>query len=76
MNKFEETSQAYKDYMALANECFENIKNKICETEERQKEIAWEQNKLWNLMTPEEQIEADETVLRTTIYLQASKEKY
>ncbi len=71
-----EVSQAYKDYMALADKFFEHLKNGTSETPEKQAEIYKEQSRLWDLMTLDEKWEADDTVLRTTIYLQASKEKH
>jgi hypothetical protein len=71
-----EVSQAYKDYMALADKYFENLRNGTSETPEKQAEIDKEQSRLWDLMDPEEQWQADDTVLRTTIYLQASREKH
>lgn len=75
-NEQSQISKAYKDYMALADKFFEYLKNGTSETPEKQAEIYKEQSRLWDLMSLDEKWEADDTVLRTTIYLQASKEKH
>ena len=70
----EEPTEAFKEYMKMANNLFHNLKNDIKETPEESEIILKKQESLWEQMTDDERFYADETILRTIIDINARKE--
>ena len=68
-------TDAYCEYMSMANKLFEHIRNGTTESIEESVKIEKRQAELWEKMTDNEKIDADDTVLRTVIYLKAIREK-
>ena len=64
---------AYKQYMKLADSYFEKLKKGVVDSPEEQQRIQQEQDSLWEQMTDEEKIDADDAVLRTTIWINSDK---
>lgn len=68
-------TKAYCEYMAMADKLFEHIRNGTTESELEAAKTEKMQKELWDQMTTDERIEADDTVLRTVIYLKAMQDK-
>lgn len=68
-------TNAYCEYMAMADKLFEHIRNGTTESEIEAVKTEKKQQELWDQMTVDERIEADDTVLRTVIYLKSIAEK-
>ena len=64
-------TKAFEEYMRMADKLYVHLKNKTQETEEEAKRITKRQEVLWNEMTDEEKLYADEQVLRTAIYVKS-----
>lgn len=62
-------STAYTEYMKLADRYFEHLKKGTQETPEEAKKIQERQNILWEQMSDDEKWQADDTVLRTTLWI-------
>lgn len=62
-------TEAYIEYMKMANNLYEHLKNGTLETPEESIEIEKRQNILWEQMTDEEKMYADEQILRTVLWI-------
>lgn len=69
MSKAIKVSKAYTEYMKLANVYFEHLKNHTNPTPEEAKNIQEQQDILWEEMDDEEKWQADDTVLRTSLWI-------
>ena len=69
-------SKAYEEYMKMADALFERLRNGTIETSEEVKQIKEKQDILWNQMSDEEKMDADEQVLSTVIRIQATKNNF
>lgn len=67
------SSEAYHAYMRLATNLFEHLKNDTEETPEEKKEVEEKGKILWEQMTDEEKMYADEQILRTVLWIRGSK---
>lgn len=69
----QENTTAYVEYMSMADRLFEHIKNGTVENPEEKIETEKNQNILWEQMTEDERINADDTISRTVLYLKGNK---
>jgi hypothetical protein len=71
----DEQTEAFKEYIKMSDAFLIRLEDGVMETEEEAKLIEEKQNALWDQMTPEEQMYADELVLSCVIRIQAEKER-
>ena len=62
-------SEAYTEYMKMADNLFNHLKNGTTETPEEAKKTEERQNILWERMSDVERMYADEQILRTTLWI-------
>ena len=73
-NCLDEQTDAFKEYIKLSDAFLTRLKDGVIETEEEAKIIKEKQDALWDQMTLEEQMYADERVLSCVIRIRAEKE--
>jgi len=66
-------TKAYQRYMELASRMYKHLSDGTEESASQTLEIEKEQTELWEKMTDEERLFADENILRTALYLKGKK---